>query len=773
MTDVPLPFPPHDDVPGHPSDTGEAPPGGSRPAPAGDTADGAPPAAGAGALAVAAVLARDHATDERRDGRRVSAPPPPLAPFVEAGVLAPADVHVAEALGRLLGDPGPDVLLGAALAVRAPRRAHVCVDLDTVRATVVAETAEERHHLAHDLAHDDLAAGANDASVAADGTGRTPDPVDALPWPDPVAWRAALVASPLVVERDPRDLTEPSDAGSDVPPLVLAGSRLYLDRYWRHERRTARALDVRSRREVTGVDLDRLRDDVAAAHAAAVGRLDGSAPGRSEDVPDRSEDAPDRQQVAAVLAVTRHLAVIAGGPGTGKTTTVARILRLLDGQAAAAGRRPPSVALAAPTGKAAARLTESLRAAAGPDDDRLRDATATTLHRLLGSLGGHGRRFRHGPGHPLPHDVVIVDETSMVDLTMLSRLLEAVRPDARVILLGDPHQLASVEAGSVLGDVVGDPSGAPRRSPAARATLQAVLGDRHLADTAVADRAGVHDALVVLDRVHRFAAGSGVDRFATAVRGGDADAAVESLVTSDDLRWIRPADDPAARRRWRRTGPSDDQLADVRDRVLDVGRQLRDAANAGDGSAALAALDEVRVLCAHRRGEPGVAGWTARIEAWLAAARLIDPTERWYLARPVMVTANDRRLQLWNGDLGVIVADADGGTGGAGVTAAFPAPDGDGVRTLSPARIGDVETVHAMTVHKSQGSQVGHAVVVLPDPASRICTRELLYTAVTRARHGATIVATEETLRSTIAARTQRASGLGAALRLDPVEDRP
>ncbi|WP_052668971.1 exodeoxyribonuclease V subunit alpha [Nitriliruptor alkaliphilus] len=739
MTQVPLPFPPHD--------------AGASEHAAAPTDPGPSQAAETGARAVAAVLSRDQDDEARRDRRRASAPPAPLAPFVEAGVLAPADVHVAAALSRLLGDPGDEVMLGAALAVRAPRRQHVCVDLDAVRATVVAETAEERPR-GH-LGEDDHA-----------GDDAADDPVAALPWPDPAAWRAALAASPLVVERDPRDLTEPADAGRDVPPLVLAGTRLYLDRYWRHERRTARALHDRAQREVEGVDLDRLRADLRAQQAADADR--GPAPGA----------APDRQQVAAVLAVTRHLTVIAGGPGTGKTTTVARILGLLDGQAAAVGARPPAVALAAPTGKAAARLTESLRAAAGPGDDRLRDATATTLHRLLGSLGGHGRRFRHGPGHPLPHDVVIVDETSMVDLTMLSRLLDAVRADARVVLLGDPHQLASVEAGSVLGDVVGDPSATPCRSATARATLQAVLGDAHLTDTTMADATGVHDALVVLDRVHRFAAGSGVDRFATAVREGDADAAVSALEASADLHWIRPGGDADSRRSWRRTGPSDAQLAGVRDRVLEVGRQLRDAARTGDGAAALAALDEVRVLCAHRRGEPGVAGWTARIEAWLTAERLIDPSERWYLGRPVMATTNDRRLQLWNGDLGVIVAgpggptDAATGSGDAGgapgVTAAFPAPDGDGVRTLAPARIGDVETVHAMTVHKSQGSQVRHAVVVLPDPASRICTRELLYTAVTRARQGATIVATEAAIRTTISARTHRASGLGDALRDQP-----
>jgi exodeoxyribonuclease V alpha subunit len=575
------------------------------------------------------------------------------------------------------------------------------------------------------------------------------DPVDALPWPAPDAWLAALGGSDLVAIRAATDLDEPDDAGTDVAPLTLAGDRLYLDRYWRYERRVARSLDTRARRPIAGVDLARLRAGLDAA-------LRG--------------DAPDRQRVAAALAVTRHLAVVAGGPGTGKTTTVAAILRLLDDQAAATGRRPPVVALAAPTGKAAARLTESLRDAAARDvaaldvaarhgaarhgaardddptgDGRLTVATATTLHRLLGSRGG--ARFRHGRHDPLPHDVVVVDETSMVDVAMLARLLDAVREDARIVLLGDPHQLASVEAGSVLADVVGDPAAPPTRSDAARSALVDAAGHD----------AGVHDALVVLDRVHRFAAGSGLDRFAAAVRAGDADEALEQLTTATDLTWIGPTETGAAPGRH---VPSDDPLAAVHARVVEVGGALHAAGVRGDGAAALDALDDLRVLCAHRRGGSGAAGWNARAEAWLGAAIGTDVRARWYVGRPVLVTANDHRLQLWNGDLGVVVRDLTTG----GVTVAFPAPAGTGVRHLAPARLGEVETVHAMTVHKSQGSQVGHAVVVLPEPVSRICTRELLYTAITRARAGATVVTSEATLRATIAARTQRASGLGIAL---------
>jgi exodeoxyribonuclease V alpha subunit len=658
----------------------------------------------------------------RADDRRVFDPPVALAPFVDAGVLGPADVHVAVTLARLSGDARDEVLLAAALAVRAPRRRHVCVDLTTVRHGVIAEVA------------DDLAlAGAAD--------GRAADDLDALPWPDPAAWRAILLDSPLVADRDPRELAEPDDAQRDVAPLTLAGDRLYLDRYWRYERRVARALAERADAAVPDVD-------VAAGAATLAAVFDGS--------------PPDRQRVAAALALCRRLTIVAGGPGTGKTTTVARVLRVLAADARAADRPTPLVALAAPTGKAAARLTESIREALGTapdgddgddaddgdDGDLLRGLTASTVHRLLGPRGSSSR-FRRSAYSPLPHDVVIVDETSMVPLALLAKLLDAVRPDARVILLGDPHQLASVEAGSVLGDVVGDPDLPPARSLAVREELTALAGADHLADTREADAPGVHDALVVLDRVHRFRAGSGVDRFATAVRHGDADVALAVLADAADLTWVRTDDGEV----------TDADLAPVRERVLAAGRSVVGAARDGRGADALVGLERVRVLCAHRRGDHGATGWIERTERWLAASDPdLDLRDRWYVGRPVLVTTNDRRLQLWNGDLGVVVRHGDG------VALAFPALEGDEVRLLAPARVGEVDTVHAMTVHKSQGSQVEHAVVVLPEPASRICTRELLYTAVTRAREGATIVASEASLRATIGARTQRASGLGVAL---------
>ncbi|HSK23757.1 MAG TPA: exodeoxyribonuclease V subunit alpha [Egicoccus sp.] len=677
MSMLPLPFPPHDEAPGH--------------------------ATAAPATAAPSGRAATTSTLDAHDGRRPARTPDGLAPFVAADVLQAAEVHVAEALCRIRGETDPVVLLAAALAVRAPRLQHVCVDLATVRETVVAAVDDD-----------------------------APDDPDALPWPDIDAWRERVASSSLVARRDPADRVVVDDRGRDVPPLVLAGTRLYLDRYWRYERRVAGHLHDRAARPVAGIDVPTLR--------AGLDR-------RFRDTP------PDRQRVAAATAVLRHLAIIAGGPGTGKTTTVAAVLQLLDEQAGATGRRMPRVALAAPTGKAAQRLTESLHEAAGRLDDgaqadRLAQASATTLHRLLGSFGTS--RFRHHANDPLPHDVVVVDETSMVDLALLAKLLDAVRPDARVILLGDQHQLASVEAGSVLGDVIGDPDLPPERSSAAGEMLADAVGAQHLPDLRDHADAGVHDGLVVLNRVHRFRAGSGLDRFAAAVRAGDADGALEHLSGADDLTWIAPGPDVA--------NITEDALEPVRGRVLRTAEPLHAAAATGDARGALRHLDDLRVLCAHRRGSHGVDGWVTRVEGWLLEAGLLDPTRPWYVGRPVLVTANDRRLGLWNGDIGIVVAGPD-----ERPTVAF-ATGPDEVRTFAPSRLAEVQTVHAMTVHKSQGSQVRDAVVVLPAASSRICTRELLYTAVTRARDTVTVIASEAVLRDTIAARTRRPSGLGEAL---------
>jgi len=420
----------------------------------------------------------------------------------------------------------------------------------------------------------------------------------------------------------------------------------------------------------------------------------------------------------------RRLTIVAGGPGTGKTTTVARILALLHEQTDAHGSPPLRVALAAPTGKAAARLEEAVHDEARTLDvtpavrERLLASSATTLHRLLGWRPGHRTRFAHHRGNRLPHDVVIVDETSMVSLSMMAKLAEAVRPSARLVLVGDPQQLASVEAGAVLGDLVA-PGGA------------------------------IGDGVVVLRHVYRF--GGGIAELAAAVQAGEADAAMAVLTTGrEDVTWIDAdvATDAIA----------DGALAPVRTAVVDAGRRVVDAASAGDGRAALDALGTMRVLCAHRHGPYGVSRWMRQLQSWLdAGVDGFSTRGEWYPGRPLLVTANDYGLGLYNGDTGVVVT-----AGGERVAAVFERR-GELVR-VAPTVLSAVETAYAMTIHKSQGSQFTSVAVLLPDPTSPILTRELLYTAVTRARRQLTVVGTEASIRAAVTRPIARASGLRAAL---------
>jgi exodeoxyribonuclease V alpha subunit len=576
-----------------------------------------------------------------------------LREFNDAGVLAPADVHVARRLVELAGDGDEWVALAAALAVRGPRLGHVYVDISTIHRSATVDAEE---------------------------------PVDlaSLPWPDAEAWLERLSASGLVAVGE--------DGAVADRPLRLIGTSLYLDRYWREERRLAADLRALRDRGVANV-----RDDLL-AHGLA--RLFG--------------DEPDsRQRLAAETAVRRRFAVVAGGPGTGKTTTVARIVALLLEQARAAGSAEPLVALAAPTGKAAARLIESVHEeAAGLDvsDDvreRLLGLDASTLHRLLGWRPGTHSRFRHDRGNRLPHDVVIVDETSMVSLSLMARLVEAVRAEARLVLVGDPGQLTSIEAGAVLGDIVGPAGeGAP--------------------------------GIVVLDRVHRY--GGAIARVAEAIRRGDADAVIEAL---GGVTWI-PVD----------AAEAEDALAPVHDAAVTSARAVMEAASAGAGAEAIEALGAFRILCAHRRGDHGVTAWTSRIEAWLATEFPGFGAEGdWYVGRPLLVTENDYGLRLYNGDTGVVIA-----SGAGHVSAAFER--GGEVVEFSPTRLAAVDTVYAMTIHKSQGSQFDTAAVLLPDPTSPILTRELLYTAVTRARRELILVGTQESIRAAVSRPVARASGL-------------
>jgi exodeoxyribonuclease V alpha subunit len=598
-----------------------------------------------------------------------------LAQFNRAGVLMAADVHVASMLTRLGRDGDELVALAAALAVRAPRVGHVLADLATVRETATADAEDE-----------------------ADLSG--------LPWPPLELWAEHVASSPAV---------SVGDGGPDDRPLRLVGTGLYLDRYWRDEVSVASDLIARSSAEPLSAEEALLYDGLARLFQDDLGGL---------------------QRTAAEIAVRRHFSVIAGGPGTGKTTTVARLLALLEEQAAVSGGPPLLVALAAPTGKAAARMAEAVHAEGRKLDvdevvrARLLTLGASTVHRLLGRHPASANRFRHNRDNRLPHDVVIVDETSMMSLPLMARLLEAVREDARLVLLGDQEQLASVEAGAVLGDIVGP---AAARLPAASGTSP------------------VGECITVLRTNHRFR--GPLAELASAVRAGDGDAVLAALSEGPEgpaapsiTRWL-PVDVASA---------DDAALEPVHSAVCASGRLLADAGRHGDGTGALDALGQLRLLCAHRAGPAGASTWNAHVERWLADGP-VSSEGGWYVGRPVIVTQNDYSLGLFNGDTGVVIARPDGG-----LTVAFRR--GAEIVMVSPSRLAAVDTAFAMTAHRAQGSEFDEVVVLLPPASSRILTRELLYTAVTRARRSVVLVGTEESVRAAVSRPIARASGLTARL---------
>jgi exodeoxyribonuclease V alpha subunit len=412
--------------------------------------------------------------------------------------------------------------------------------------------------------------------------------------------------------------------------------------------------------------------------------------------------------------------------------------------------------LAAPTGKAGARLEEAVRGEAEhlpiPEATRRRllDLRGTTIHRLLGFNAGNRTRFRHNRENQLRHDVIVVDETSMVSLSLMARLLEAIRPAARIVLVGDPEQLASVEAGAVLGDIVGPASLALCMDAPMRAHVAELTGFDVPAGGPA--RSAIGDGVVVLRHVHRH--GGAIAELARAIQRGDADGALEVLAAGgSNVEWAGlEAADP---------GQVDGRRAIERGAV-ESGRAVIEAATAGQADAALRALNGFRVLCAHRRGAEGVDGWTRQIESWLSSeVDGFSTTPGWYVGQPLIVTENDYSLGLYNGDIGVVVGDPDGR-----MVAAFER--GGQIVRVSPTRLASVDTVYAMTVHKSQGSQFHTVAFLVPAEGSRLLTRELLYTGVTRAQERLILVGAEGPIRAAIERPIARASGLRRALWGEP-----
>lgn len=519
------------------------------------------------------------------------------------------------------------------------------------------------------------------------------------------------------------------DSPATCPLILDPDNRLYLHRYFDYERRLARRLMQAATappRPVSAAARDLLQTLF----------------------PPSADSEVDWQKIAAAMALRNGLTVISGGPGTGKTTTVVNLLACLITQ------DPHSrIALAAPTGKAAARMTEAIRQRAEHLPEALREklpSESSTIHRLLGANPGLGR-FTFHAGNPLPIDALIVDEASMLDLALATRLLEAVPPSARIILLGDKDQLAAVESGAVFAELCADTT----LSDSCRRDLAALcaLAPERIVTPALVQPSALRDAAVWLTRNYRFAAGSGIGRLAQDINQGRAQEAMAWLELGDDpsVQWLQPGKDASERM----LAPV---LAGYEPYLDAVGRDPTDV------DAVTRAFNQFRTLCAVRQGPSGVTavndqlGRHARQALGAVNAPSHDGRSPWHVGRPVMVLRNDYVHKLFNGDIGIALPDADG-------ELAVFFPDGEqGYRPVPPVRMPEHETAFAMTVHKAQGSEFDAVMVLLPQQRSRVVTRELLYTAVTRARSRVTVSASAEVLAAAIESRSRRYSGLLARL---------
>ena len=532
--------------------------------------------------------------------------------------------------------------------------------------------------------------------------GQRPWPEHAFNLPKLADWQAQLEASALV------------GVDGDFTPLILEHGRLYLARYQAYERHLATQLLQRAA-DLPEVDEAQLSE--------SLGRLFAF-----------NQQQPDWQRLAAAQAVRRKLAVISGGPGTGKTTTVVRLLAALLEQP---GGERLAIGLAAPTGKAAARMAEAIRNAKAelPVSDAVKAALpdeARTLHRLLGSRGD-SPQVRHHAANPLALDVLVVDEASMVDLALMAKLLDALPPTARLILLGDKDQLCAVEAGAVFAELC---EGRGFDTQAA-ADLQRITGQPVPVSEPTSQ---LGDAVVLLTHSHRFAGDSGIGELARRINGGDVSGTLNLLKEDrSDLAW--------------NAEPTPAELLERLDKGY---APYITAAKSADPAAAFAAFNAFRTLCAQREGTWGVAGINEALEARIKRRSQVPSRERWYVGRPVMVRQNDYALGLFNGDIGICLHSE------YGLRVFFEGEDG--FRPFAPARLPSHDSAFAMTVHKSQGSEFADVLLVLPEQPSPLLSRSLFYTGITRAKQKVEIWGLPPRLSEAVATRAERAAGLAERL---------
>ncbi|MET0070337.1 MAG: exodeoxyribonuclease V subunit alpha [Candidatus Thiodiazotropha sp.] len=596
------------------------------------------------------------------------------------GLLDALDLHLAEYLLAEAGEAAsPSLALAIALTSRATSEGHVCLDLRPVAGRVLIDEGESR-----------------------------------VQAPELEAWRDGLLASGIIGRPD------------DWQPLILdRRDRLYLHRYWAYEQRLGRALLQRAAARERQIDPESVKSDLATLFPAAGG------------------GAVDWQKLAVATAILRPLTIITGGPGTGKTTTVLRLLALLRRQAGGEALR---IALAAPTGMAAARLQQAIqqaKASLSLSAEQLASIPeqASTLHRLLG-MNRSGTGFRHHRDNPLLLDVVIVDEASMVDLALMAKLLDALPHSARLVLLGDRDQLASVEAGAVMGDLCAGCQG-----PDAEFARQLSLITQQTVAPGEGSESELKNSVVELRHSYRFDPRSPLGQLARAVNRGDARQARELLDNGGgELARL-------------------DTAGDLVRRVADRFSRLFEAVRAGAPVASLfTLLYEFRLLCVLREGPRGVHAMNAAITRELIRQGQIRDQGEWYPGRPVMLSRNDYQLNLYNGETGIVLPHPQL----EGELAVAFRGGGDEIRWVPPSRLPYCETVYAVTVHKSQGSEFQEVILQLPDQRSPILCRELVYTAITRSRRRFTLIGEDALFDWALTQPMRRSSGLADLLTGNP-----
>ncbi|RJX30985.1 MAG: exodeoxyribonuclease V subunit alpha [Oxalobacter sp.] len=543
--------------------------------------------------------------------------------------------------------------------------------------------------------------------------------------PDALSQTRKLLLSTLVVGTP--------DAPGLMPLILDEENRLYLHRYYDYEVRLARRL------------LFTQASTLPHAPAVTLARLNTffGKPVKNEPI--------DWPRIAAALALHGKLLIISGGPGTGKTTTIVNLLACL-----LEDNPDCRIALTAPTGKAAARMQETVRdrAAHLPQNIQSRLPTESfTIHRLLGATSGKGD-FRYHAKNPLPVDAVIVDEASMLDISLATQLFEAIPTDARIILLGDKDQLSAVEAGAVFSELSADPTLTPDCKD--RLINATGMTAQDIAPQAPRKTSGLQDCVVWFTRQYRFASDSAISQLARHVSHGNAESAIALLqkTSGTELQWI----DDQGKAPSEHT--SDLMIKACTDYLQAV------MTHPADTSLVFDAFDRFRVLCAVKDGPRGVDAINRLMDRYFRLS-LNDPryaSERmlWYPGRPVIVLRNDYVLKLFNGDIGITLMDRS--QAAAQPMVYFPDKE-KGFRAIAPARLPEHETAFAMSVHKSQGSEFDSLLLIMPEMPTRVCTRELLYTAITRARNHVAISANENVLKQSIASQTHRNSGLASRIK--------